>query len=77
MLDISVQFTPFHTDNAVYALDNSTEPVYEATYEKPNHEHVSGPVYELGEFPAPPLPPVDYGEYAEAKDTYLASVSEV
>ncbi len=47
---------------AVYAPDNSGKPVYENTYENPNCEQVSGPVYELEEFPTPHLPPVSEEE---------------
>ncbi len=49
---------------AVYAPDNSGKPMYENTYiyENPNCEQVSGPVYELEEFPTPCLPPVSEEE---------------
>ncbi len=58
------------TDNAVYALD-------ETTYEVPNHVKVSGPVDKLEEFPVLPLASVDRSEYAEAADAYLVPVSGV
>ncbi len=63
---------PHITDNAVYALK---EPIDEVTYEVPNGVQISGQVHELEGFPAPRLPPVDYGEYAEPKDFYHVLVS--